>query len=133
MSLERNESAYLATEGTYRLIKKSSEKLQEGSVAFVNNIKTDVIDCFNDVKTECTPQVSAVDTFKYVSEVLSTWVHIPYFPGFHSPGWLLRYLVGPYNSEWLDGITADFGAGITVGLVLIPQVISYTIYYPIYI
>lgn len=48
--------------------------------------------------------------------------HIPYFPAFHRPGWLLRYLVGPYSVELLANLFSDFWAGITVALTLIPQV-----------
>ena len=49
------------------------------------------------------------------------WIHVPYFPAFHRPGWLMRYVVGPFNDEWLEMLFADFGAGLTVGLTLIPQ------------
>ena len=39
----------------------------------------------------------------------------------YRPGWFIRFLFGPYNSEWLDSLIADVLAGITVALTLIPQ------------
>ena len=30
------------------------------------------------------------------------YVHIPYIPALHNPGWLLRYIVGPYNKEYFE-------------------------------
>jgi len=50
------------------------------------------------------------------------WFHIPYFPAFHRPGWLLKYAVGPYNDKWAESLFSDFWAGVTVALTLIPQV-----------
>jgi hypothetical protein len=33
----------------------------------------------------------------------------------------MRYLVGPFNDEWVAMLLADVGAGLTVGLTLVPQ------------
>ena len=57
-----------------------------------------------------------------VGKTILSWFHIPYFPAFHRPGWLLRYLVGPFNKQLLNSVVADFCAGLTVALTLIPQV-----------
>eukprot|EP01038_Epipyxis_sp_PR26KG_P007870 gene7870-10684_t len=53
------------------------------------------------------------------------YVHIPYFPSFHKPGWLLRILVGPYNFDLFEQCFMDFWAGVTVAMTLIPQALSY--------
>lgn len=45
----------------------------------------------------------------------------------HRPGWLLRYILGPYNREWAESLYWDFVSGITVGLILIPQGLSYSV------
>lgn len=58
-------------------------------------------------------------------KMVLSWFHIPYFPAFHRPGWLLRYLVGPFNKQLLNSLVADFCAGLTVALTLIPQALSY--------
>ena len=39
----------------------------------------------------------------------------------YRPGWLVRYIVGPYDYVWLDSLVSDILAGITVALTLIPQ------------
>ena len=43
----------------------------------------------------------------------------------HNPGWLLRYAVGPYDTEWLQNFYGDVTSGLTVGLILIPQGLAY--------
>lgn len=53
---------------------------------------------------------------------VKSWVHVPFFPAFHRPGWMLRYVIGPFDDEWVQSILADIVAGITVALLLIPQV-----------
>jgi MFS superfamily sulfate permease-like transporter len=65
-------------------------------------------------------------TLDQVKTFVRSWIHIPYFPSFHRPGWLLRYLVGPYDHHWATGIFSDFGAGLTVALTLVPQGLSYS-------
>jgi MFS superfamily sulfate permease-like transporter len=37
---------------------------------------------------------------------------------------MLRYVLGPYNTEWAESITADLQAGFTVLMTLIPQALS---------
>lgn len=44
---------------------------------------------------------------------------------FYRPGWLLRYIIGPYDNVWLADLSSDFLSGITVGLILIPQGLAY--------
>lgn len=61
----------------------------------------------------------------YFRENWKNFFHIPYFPAFHKPGWLLRYIVGPHTPELLFMIFSDVIAGITVALTLIPQGLSY--------
>eukprot|EP01034_Spumella_vulgaris_P027443 gene27443-34159_t len=50
---------------------------------------------------------------------------MPYLPALHSPGWLLRYTVGPHNIDMLEMAFYDIWAGITVAMTLIPQALSY--------
>lgn len=56
-----------------------------------------------------------------------TFIHIPYFPPFHRPGWLVAKILGPYDADWVESFIYDICAGITVGLTLIPQVCNYTL------
>lgn len=50
------------------------------------------------------------------------YIHIPYFPAFHQPGWMTRMLIGPYDAEWKEWVIGDIQAGITVLMTLVPQV-----------
>lgn len=54
-----------------------------------------------------------------------SWIHLPYFPAFHRPGWLFRYIIGPYDKEIAQMFVSDFVAGLTVAMTLVPQAISY--------
>jgi hypothetical protein len=55
---------------------------------------------------------------------LRSFIHMPYFPAFHQPGWMLRYILGPYDEEWGEMLLADAQAGITVLITLVPQGLS---------
>ena len=46
----------------------------------------------------------------------------PMLPALHSPGWLLRYALGPYDWKLWGMLISDIVAGITVALTLVPQV-----------
>jgi hypothetical protein len=35
---------------------------------------------------------------------------------------MLRYILGPYDEEWVEIIMGDFAAGITVAATALPQV-----------
>ncbi len=93
---------------------------------FYRDIEDDVVGIFEDVKNETIILYNSLQPSKenihYIKQTIWSVVHIPYFPAFHSPGWLLRYLVGPFDRSWLTDFLSDVGAGLTVGLVLIPQV-----------
>ena len=56
---------------------------------------------------------------------LLQWLHIPYLPLFHRPGWLMRYMVGPHDQELMNMLFADFVAGLTIALTYVPQALSY--------
>lgn len=75
-----------------------------------------------EVIEELTPPTGTPEARARTWKLLSNFIHIPYYPPFHRPGWILRYLFGPYDDSWLESLLADVGAGITVGLTLIPQV-----------
>ena len=123
------ETAYFSHEGTYHLNKITSAKAAEiGHLtpqSFVAGLRDDAADLIDDIKTECTPTQSPSQVGSQISGFLANFIHQPFLPAFHSPGWLLRYIVGPYNREWFDGITSDIIAGLTVGLLMIPQALSY--------
>ena len=117
--------------------------------------KDDYVHFFDEIKEECTPPVHPAGYYKeLVQTTLKTWLHVPYLPAFHRPGWLMRYLLGPFDAEWLNLFIAgdphstlynnstytsmtyqllsiytcffvDFCAGLTVAFTLIPQALSY--------
>lgn len=79
-----------------------------------------------EIKDECLPTSAGLKG--HVLEAVSITrglFYLPRFPAFHSPGWLVRYIVGPYDKEWLEGVYYDISSGITIGLILIPQGLSY--------
>ena len=117
-----------ASEGNY-CYNRNSFRNQCGQVyCFTINFFRDIYDDFanfgKEVRVECIPSNPA-GNFKSIKDNILNFIHIPYLPMLHSPGWLLRYILGPYDSTWLDCIFGDFGAGLTVGLLLIPQGLSY--------
>ena len=57
---------------------------------------------------------------------IKNYVHVPYIPALHSPGWLLRYIIGPHDTALITNIVNDVGAGITVAVTLIPAALSYS-------
>ena len=126
--IPRNISIYAPTEGYY-LVKKNSvlalKATKEGATTIIQDLREEAVNCYQDIKTECTPNQTAGNYVRGTLNYLSNFIHIPYLPAFHSPGWLLRYIVGPYDREWFDGITSDIIAGLTVGLLMIPQGLSY--------
>lgn len=79
---------------------------------------------FNEVIEECLPdhRKFTKSFWKSSASYLLQWIHVPFLPPLHRPGWLVRYAVGPFDGEWFESIFADIWAGITVALTLIPQV-----------
>ena len=45
---------------------------------------------------------------KYASREFWNYVHIPYLPAFHHPGWLLRYILGPYDKNYFERYSSIF-------------------------
>jgi hypothetical protein len=84
--------------------------------------KKETLGLFQEIKDECL-QVDVVKEYSwnFISSI-HTWFYMPFLPALHRPGWMLRYFVGPFDTEWLESFFADFWAGITVALTLIPQV-----------
>lgn len=82
-----------------------------------------------EVKEECYPssylQTPSEGLLERIRSTFFTFVHVPYFPAFHRPGWLLRYIVGPHDWNLWFMFLSDFRAGLTVALTLIPQALSY--------
>ena len=93
----------------------------------VEDLKISTIELLEEVKEECIPPPLTEGTMKKIKHYVKRWTHIPYLPAFHRPGWLLRYIVGPYDLQWIEGIITDFIAGLTVALTLIPQGLSYAV------
>jgi hypothetical protein len=50
------------------------------------------------------------------------FIHAPFLPPLQQPGWLLEYLLGPFDEQWLENFYTDAQAGLTVLLTLVPQV-----------
>ncbi len=78
----------------------------------------------SEVLFEFTPS-SSRPISAYAAEAIAfgkSFIHVPYFPFLHRPGWLLRYALGPFDANYVESLVYDFAAGITVSLLLIPQV-----------
>ena len=61
------------------------------------------------IVNEITPSLSLPNnrdelnrSFKIAKNEVFRFIHIPYFPAFHRPGWLLRYIVGPYDKSYFE-------------------------------
>ena len=71
----------------------------------------------------------ASDTIQSMPSILNSLVkniHVPYFPLVMGPfPWLLNYIRPPHNRAKLDMFIADFSAGLTIGLTLVPQGLAY--------
>lgn len=91
-------------------------------------VKQGFKDVADELDAECNPFNSTL--FKKEKDESSppfsfrSLIHIPYFPAFHQPGWMLRYVLGPYDEEWAEMLFDDLQAGITVLITLIPQGLS---------
>lgn len=92
--------------------------VEDGAKALVN----DTIAFAEDVRAECFDPDAILAAGKTTAVGLSKFVYLPYFPAFHRPGWMLRYIVGPHTPELMTNLFTDFVAGITVALTLVPQV-----------
>lgn len=96
---------------------------------FTRDLKVGLQETLDEIQTECLPQSTSHELKDKASSLAiylkENWIHIPYFPAFHRPGWLLKYAVGPYDANWAESVFADFWAGVTVALTLIPQGLSY--------
>ena len=51
------------------------------------------------VITEYAPPIPSPRT---VQRGTFRFIHIPYIPALHRPGWLLRYIVGPYDKLYFE-------------------------------
>eukprot|EP01035_Chromulina_nebulosa_P019955 gene19955-25923_t len=137
-----NKETYTAVAGTNdeEVEKKSFQQIISdpdfwNPKPIIYEIKDSLIKGFDNTKTywyevgyeftQPVKEILKVDYVKSTYETAISYVHIPYFPAFHRPGWLIRYAVGPYNESWAESIFIDIWAGITVGLTLIPQGLSY--------
>lgn len=75
---------------------------------------------------ECTPSISARTGIKVILEFIGI-VYIPYLPSLKNPGWLTKYIFGPYDREYFHVLFADIIAGIVLGLIIIPQALAYSL------
>jgi hypothetical protein len=99
-----------------------AKSTQESFNDAVTDVQKDSYEFAREIRTECWDIYELQASLNWVKENYKNFYFIPYFPAFHSPGWLVRYMVGPYNAEWAQTFFVDFWAGITVALTLIPQV-----------
>ena len=79
-------------------------------------------DFLSEVVYELTPPHSFSHYCVELAHLARSSIYVPYFPFLHRPGWLLRYVVGPYDSDYLENLIYDISGGVTVALLLIPQV-----------
>lgn len=100
----------------------STKSIKDVALDSAKFVKEQSVETGKSLLEECFPQNPTKEIYNTIYYIATTYIHIPYFPAFHRPGWLLRYLFGPFDFEWIDGLVADFMAGITVSLTLIPQV-----------
>ena len=75
-----------------------------------------------EVQAECFQTFEVNEILTYIRNNWHNFFHIPFFPAFHRPGWLTRYIVGPHSGALFESFFSDVWAGITVALTLIPQV-----------
>ena len=48
-----------------------------------------------EIKTECLDIFQCREVIEYFKVNWANFIHVPYLPAFHRPGWLLRYMLGP--------------------------------------
>lgn len=100
------------------------ESILSGISNFKSNTVREVVSLKNELIVECVPSCG-ISSASNVWEAVRNSFYFPYLPAFHRPGWLLRYIVGPYDAIWAENLYADIWAGITVAMLLIPQALSY--------
>jgi len=76
----------------------------------------------DEIRAECFQFEEGHQVVDYLTSNWRNFYHIPYLPAFHSPGWMLRYILGPYDDQWFEMLLGDLGAGITVSATALPQV-----------
>lgn len=92
--------------------KSTFEKIEDG-----------VTELVTEVYEECNP-LSYLNANANQSFNIKQYIHIPYLPALHRPGWMVRYILGPYDEWWAESLVADIQAGLTVLMTLIPQALS---------
>ena len=78
----------------------------------------------DEIRNELLPVGEGYEVIDYVKNNWRNFYHIPYLPAFHSPGWMLRYILGPYDDVWIETLLGDISAGVTVAATALPQVSS---------
>jgi hypothetical protein len=97
-------------------------RIYQGTADVLSNMKSDAVKLGEEIRTECFSTSEVQESLQWFRDNYKNFIFVPYFPAFHSPGWLLRYVVGPHNRKLLEQFFYDFWAGVTVALTLIPQV-----------
>ncbi len=93
----------------------------DGIKQFGSKIQLDVTHGIHEIIEECNPmKLYSQDFVK--NHKIRDFINTPYMPGLHQPGWMLRYLLGPYDVDWAEGLISDSQAGLTVVMTLVPQV-----------
>ena len=79
------------------------ESTVHGVKAAWTSTKEDYVHFYDELKDEFTPSVRPASYYKeLVQDTMKAWIHIPYLPALHRPGWFLRYVFGPFDSEWIN-------------------------------
>ena len=73
------------------------------AVKLVVDLKNDFLEIVEEVKVEFfRPKERAfLASLISVKDRVLSFIHIPFLPAFHSPGWLLRYIIGPHDRDWV--------------------------------
>jgi hypothetical protein len=122
----KSSSSPLTSLSTLLQIEENALSFKEAGKDLYNGIAHELESFAKEAQEECVPSCNDSGFFVERSRsILKNWIHVPYLPAFHQPGWLLRYAVGPHDSDLFIMLYADIAAGITVSLTLIPQALSY--------
>lgn len=106
---------------------KISSKLKYSIAKGFNTINANTDEIIEEINSECCHLIEFYECYQYLKSNWKSFVFFPYLPSIFSPGsgWLLKYILGPYDQAFFSSILYDVIAGITLSLIFIPQALSY--------
>lgn len=126
-SLSPHDDNNTAANWDVRSFSTNAHTTYKSTVAHVSGQSKDAL---RELEVECYEAFEVKEIYGWWKENWFNFFHLPYFPAFHRPGWLLRYIVGPHTPDLLESFFSDIWAGITVALTLIPQVSCRLCFFP---